>query len=181
MSNDSFLHRRLNPPVSRRASLIGLLTLPAVCLGLGLPGGTRASGPVVLTVSGKTRDGAPLDFDMAALAALPQHTVVSMTPWYSQARRFTGPLLRDVLDAAGAPDQARRLRLTALNDYRIDIPMTDVTRYDIILARLLDGQPMAVRDKGPLFVMYPFDAHPELRSAVHYSRAIWQLRSVEVQ
>ena len=39
---------------------------------------------------------------------------------------------------------------------------------------------MAERDKGPLFMMYPFDGHPELRGAVHYSRAIWQLRHLEV-
>ena len=39
---------------------------------------------------------------------------------------------------------------------------------------------MAVRDRGPLFVVYPFDAQPELRNAVYYSRSAWQLKSIEV-
>jgi hypothetical protein len=41
--------------------------------------------------------------------------------------------------------------------------------------------PMPVRDKGPLFVIYPFDAQPELRNAIYYSRSAWQLRSIEVR
>ena len=57
----------------------------------------------------------------------------------------------------------------------------DVQRFDVIAARLIDGAPMAVRDKGPLFVIYPFDAQPELRNSVYYSRPAWQLRAIEVR
>ena len=39
---------------------------------------------------------------------------------------------------------------------------------------------MSVREKGPLFVMYPFDSQPQLRNAVYFSRCIWQLRSIEL-
>jgi hypothetical protein len=60
------------------------------------------------------------------------------------------------------------------------MPFDDTQRYDVLLARLLDDQPMTVRDKGPLFAIYPFDARPELRSAVYYSRSAWQLRTIEV-
>ena len=140
------------------------------------------TGPVVLTLSGRLRepnDGARVQFDMASLAALPQQEIQPMLPWYDTPRRFTGPLLRDVQAAAGA--EGKSLRATALNAYRIDIPMDDVTRYDVVLARLLDGKPMSVRDKGPLFVLYPFDRHPGLRNSVYFGRCIWQLRSIEVQ
>lgn len=139
------------------------------------------TGTVVLSVQGRVRltnDGKRAQFDMAMLEALPQRTLQTRTPWYSQARRFTGPLLRDVLAAAGA--QGTQLRLVALNDYQVDMPMDDAMRHDVIVARLLDDKPMAVRDKGPLFIMYPFDAQPELRSAVYYGRSAWQLRTIEV-
>jgi hypothetical protein len=139
------------------------------------------AGPVVLTVGGRVRmpnDGSRAQFDMAMLAALPQTTFTTSTPWYAQPRRFTGPLLRDVLAAAGA--QGTLIRLTALNDYRVDMPYEDAQRHDVIVARLLDDKPMAVRDKGPLFVIYPFDARPELRGAVYYSRSAWQLRTIDV-
>ena len=88
------------------------------------------------------------------------------------APRFIGP-------RAGA--HGTTLRLRALNDYRVDVPFDDAQRYDLIVARLLDGQPMPVRDKGPLFAVYPFDAQPELRNAVYYSRSAWQLSSIEVR
>ena len=72
------------------------------------------------------------------------------------------------------------LYAVALNNYKVEIPIDDASRYAVLLATRLDGEPMSVRDKGPLLVIYPFDAHPELRSAVYYSRSAWQLRSIEV-
>jgi hypothetical protein len=101
------------------------------------------------------------------------------TPWYAQARQFTGPLLRDVLRAAGAHGTVLQAR--ALNDYRVEIPFQDAQRFDVIVARLLDGAPMPVRDRGPLFVIYPFDAQTELRNAIYFSRSAWQLRALEVR
>ena len=49
-----------------------------------------------------------------------------------------------------------------------------------MLARLFDGKPMPVREKGPLFIIYPFDADERLRSERYYSRSAWQLRTIEV-
>lgn len=139
------------------------------------------AGKVVLTLSGRisqpNRDGRA-EFDMAMLEQLPQHSFVTQTPWYSKPRKFTGPLLRDVLAAAGT--QGSMLRAIALNDYRVDLPVEDTQRHDVLLARLLDDQPMAVRDKGPLFIVYPFDAKSELRNALYYSRSAWQLKTIEV-
>lgn len=140
------------------------------------------AGPVVLTLTGSvhSRNGAQgAEFDMAMLERLPQTSFTTRTPWYHSARRFTGPLLRDVLRAAGA--KGSKLRVTALNDYRVELPVDDAQRHELIIARLIDGAPMAVRDRGPLFLIYPFDAQPELRSAVYYSRSAWQLRTIDVQ
>lgn len=168
------------PAITRRQILCGGA---ALLLGAALP--ARAlmapTGPVVLTLRGRLRKpnvGASAEFDMAMLEALPQHSFATRTPWYTQPRRFTGPWLREVLAAAGA--EGNMLRLWALNDYRVDMPFDDARRHDVLLARLLDGRPMAVRDKGPLFVIYPFDDRPELRSAVYYSRSAWQLRTIDV-
>ena len=124
-------------------------------------------GPVVLTLTGRVANrnaGDAAAFDMAMLEALPQHEIVAPTPWFDEPRRFGGPLLRDVLAAAGATGTT--LKASALNNYRVEIPFDDAVRHDVVLARLLDGKPMSVREKGPLFVMYPFDRRPELRNAV---------------
>jgi len=162
-----------------------MLAPAAVPLILGTSA-TRAleppDGPVVLTVSGRVRmpnRQSVAVFDMGMLERLPQASYTTRTPWYAQPRRFTGPLLRDVLAAAGVSG-ATQLRAIALNDYRVDIPADDVQRYDVMLARLLDDKPMPVRDKGPLFIIYPFDSLAALRNTVYFSRCAWQLRAIEV-
>jgi hypothetical protein len=170
----------ITPLLTRRQCLQALAGLATVAAGPA-PALEAARGPVVLVLSGRVRQpnaGATAQFDMPMLEAMPQTSFATRTPWYAGPRRFSGPLLRDVLSAAGA--QGTVLRAGALNDYRVDLPWDDAQRHDLILARLLDGQPMAVRDKGPLFLIYPFDDHPELRSALYYARSAWQLRTIEV-
>ncbi|MEO7854905.1 MAG: hypothetical protein ABIR94_22050 [Rubrivivax sp.] len=142
---------------------------------------SQPRGKVVLTITnlvGQPNAPADTQFDMAMIKALPQHSFVTRTPWFAAPVQFTGPLLRDVLSAAHA--NGSRLRAIALNDYRVDLPFEDVERHDVLLAHLLDDRPMTVRDKGPLFVIYPFDSKAELRNALYYSRAAWQLRTIEV-
>lgn len=163
------------------ASALSLAALPA--LAEDRPAALAAPrGPVVLSVTGRvtrrnTAQGA--DFDLDMLHALPQHSLSTHTPWDQGAKRFSGPLLRDVLAAAGA--EGRQLHAEALNRYVVDIPVEDTERYTVLLATRLDGQPMRVRDRGPLFVIYPFDEAPELRGQRHYDRSIWQLRVLDVR
>jgi hypothetical protein len=142
----------------------------------------RPAGPVILTISGRVglpNAGNRAEFDMAMLEQLPQRSFVTQTPWYTTPRKFTGPLLRDVLAACGA--KGSNLRAMALNDYHVDLPFDDARRHDVLLARLLDDKPMAVRDKGPLFIIYPFDSSAELRNTIYYSRSAWQLKTIDVQ
>lgn len=139
-------------------------------------------GKVVLTIQGqvsKTNAPGRAEFDMPMLAALPQRQLVTHTPWHKGLQTFTGPLLRDVLAQAGAT--GHRLVAMALNDYRIELPLEDLQTFDVVLARLHNGEPMRVRDMGPLFIVYPYDSDERLRNDRYYSRSAWQLRSLTVQ
>jgi hypothetical protein len=141
------------------------------------------TGKVLLSVTGQigvrnTADAA--QFDLAMLEKLPQTSFQTRTPWYPEARKFTGVRLRDLLASLGAPGRAS-VSAEALNDYRALIPPEDWADYDLLVAWKLDDAPMLVRDKGPLVIIYPFDAHPKLRSAVRYSRAVWQLKALDVR
>ena len=40
---------------------------------------------------------------------------------------------------------------------------------------------MAVREKGPLFVIYPFDADPSLFNEKYFNRSVWQVKAIEVR
>lgn len=165
---------------SRRQALAALAATALAPRAQGQSLGAPA-GAVVLSIGGRilrTNRGDRAAFDMPMLEAMAQHSYSAKTPWYNQPRKFTGPLLRDLLNLVGA--QGETLRLTALNDYRIDVPVTDARRFDVMLARLIDGQPIAVRDKGPLFVIYPFDSDSALHNALYYSRSVWQLATIDV-
>lgn len=142
----------------------------------------KPEGRVILTVSGaisQTNAGANAEFDMKMLEKLPQKTFSTQTPWYATPVSFTGPLLRDVLAAAGA--KGGKIVATALNDYKTEIPFDDAIKFDAIVARLMNDKPMSVREKGPLFIVYPFDTKPELRTETYYNRSAWQLSGLKVQ
>jgi hypothetical protein len=170
------------PGLPRRLAAAGLLlALSATAWGQAAAP-AAAPAKVVLSITGKlakpTAEGRA-DFTMAQLAALPQHSFTTSTPWFKQPVKFTGPLLRDVLAAAGA--QGSTLGAIALNNYKVDIPFEDASLHPVIVARLLDDKPMPVREKGPLFIVYPFDSKPELKSERFYNRSAWQLRSIDVK
>ena len=93
-------------------------------------------------------------------------------------KKFAGPLGEALLDAVGA--SGTQLKVIALNDYITVIPISDFRDYDVILATKLDDAPMSVRDKGPIFVIYPFDEHPTLNNETYYGRSAWQVKSIEV-
>lgn len=165
----------------RPSILAAALTLSALLCGTSFALDTP-TGRTVLTLSGaigvKNADEVAR-FDMKMLEALPQHSFTTRTPWFDRPVQFTGPLLADVLAAVKA--QGGSIRASAINDYTITIPMADASAHQVIVARLLDGKPMAVRDKGPLFVIYPFDSDAALRTSVYYERSIWQLKSLDVR
>ncbi|MCZ8097380.1 MAG: hypothetical protein ACRCU1_07490 [Alsobacter sp.] len=162
------------------ASLViaaGLSVLPAAAGDLAKP-----QGKVVLTVSGKigtqnSADGA--QFDIAMLEALPGRVSAVNTPWYDSKKTFEGPLGSAILDAVGAT--GKTLRVVALNDYAAEIPVEDFRKFPVILATKLDGKAMAVREKGPLFVIYPFDADPSLFNEKYFNRSVWQVKAIEVR
>jgi hypothetical protein len=150
---------------------------PAVAGDLAAP-----AGPVILTITGNitnTNVDGTAQFDLAMLEGLEQGTTVTATPWYEGPKSFTGPLLSAVLKAAGA--DGTMMTVLALNDYATEIPISDVTSYPVILASRLDGEELSVRDKGPLFVIYPFDLAPELYNEVYFGRSAWQVKSIEIK
>lgn len=159
-------------------------TLLALCLLSVLPAAwalDKPTGPIVLTIEGRiteTNQGGKVQFDMQMLAALPQHSFTTRTPWYPDAVTFTGPLLRDVVAAVGGTGSA--ITAIALNDYKTEIPFDDIHRHDVVVARLMNNRPMPVREKGPLFIVYPFDTKAELRSELYYNRSAWQLSVLRI-
>ncbi|MEM1277288.1 MAG: molybdopterin-dependent oxidoreductase [Pseudomonadota bacterium] len=118
-------------------------------------------------------------FDIEMLRSLGTHTILTDTPWTKGETTFEGVLLRCVLNAVGATGNL--LRAVSLNDYATKIPVSDAEQYDVILAFSRDGQEMGVRERGPLWVIYPWREVSELRNRIFYIRSIWQLKSISVE
>jgi len=133
----------------------------------------------VLEISGNVA-AAPVQLDMAALQRLPQRSFTTNTPWTREPHTYSGPLLRDVLALAGARNPVT-IKAVALNDYQISIPAEDAATLDVIVAHQIDGKAIPVRERGPLFVIYPFDSASQLRSTRYYERSIWQLKSMRIE
>ena len=142
----------------------------------------KPAGEVVLTVSGaitNTNGEGKVAFDLEMLKALPVTTFKTKTTWTEGEKSFTGVSMQALLAAVGATGTVAKS--IALNDYGVDIPVTDAVTDGPIVAYLMDDQPMSVRDKGPLWIVYPFDAKPQYRTEETYSKSIWQLSRIELK
>jgi hypothetical protein len=61
------------------------------------------------------------------------------------------------------------------------MPISDAADYPVILAIKENGQYMSVRERGPLWVVYPQDAFPEVGRREFLSRWVWQLAEIAVE
>ncbi|WP_232822263.1 hypothetical protein [Salinicola sp. CR57] len=159
----------------------GLLVF-GITLSMPAWGLEQPSGSILLTVSGNigtTNVGDTAQFDRAMLESLTGGRTQTHTPWHDGLMTFEGPLGRAVLQAVDARGDA--LRVVALNDYAATIPVGDWQRFDVLLALTANGEPLRVRDYGPIFVIYPFDDHPELKNEDIVTRSVWQVTRIEVQ
>ena len=139
------------------------------------------TGEPILTVTGAIQnaneDGAAV-FDREMLEQIGTVTIRTMTPWYENEVEFEGVPMAALLDYLGA--EGTEITATALNDYSSTIPMADFDQFEVILAMKRDGEIMPVRDKGPLFIVYPYDSDPDLRNEQYYSRSVWQVKALDV-
>jgi len=136
----------------------------------------------ILTISGKisvTNEKDTAQFDRPMLEKLGMDIIETTTPWNEGKVKFEGVRLDKLMQQVGA--SGRRVTVVALNDYATEIPMEDFAKYKVILAIKRNGEYMPVRDKGPLFIIYPFDSNPDLQTQTFYDRAAWQVARIDVK
>lgn len=142
----------------------------------------KPEGKVLLTLSGNIQntnaDGKAV-FDIASLEKLGLVSFQTTSPWYNGRTTFTGVPLRKLMEYVGAKGSI--VKVIALNDYTTVIPLNDFNKYNVILALKVNGEYMRIRDKGPLFIVYPYDSMPELNSQIFYSRSAWQVSKMNIE
>ncbi|HAE49362.1 MAG: hypothetical protein CMO30_08240 [Tistrella sp.] len=141
------------------------------------------TGKVILDVSGSiavtnTPEGSAA-FDRAMLAAMPRSAIETTTPWTEGAQRFEGVLLADLVARLGAT--GTRITARALNDYSYTFDLADAMSRGALIADLTNGKQMSVRERGPLWIVFPLDdmkGMTEVERHEMQSRMVWQLKQI---
>jgi len=158
-------------------ALVLLVVSPSPVFALDAP-----KGDVILTLNGKiseTNGDGVARFDREMLKAIGLKSLTTTNPFETGVQQFEGVLLSDVLKMVGA--DGTRLIATALDGYAIEIPIEDPMTYPVLIAMVWNGQEMKVRNKGPLWIVYPVDQYDDLSAEQYSARSIWQLRRIEVE
>ncbi len=185
MTRHSFMTRH---SLLRLAALAGFAALAwiAVVTTAGSPAAQTAlaapKGKVILTITGmiaikNAPNGAA--FDRAMLDAMPKTTIKTATPWTEGQQVFEGIALKTLIAAVGGTGGT--VRALALNNYAYEIPLADATKYGAILAYKQNGREISVREKGPLWIVYPLDDFAEIRNIEYHSRMVWQIKELQIK
>jgi hypothetical protein len=118
-------------------------------------------------------------YDRSELEAMGLVSVKTTTPWNEGVVDFEGVPFTVLLENAKATGVMATV--IALNDYSVDVPVSDFADFGTILAIKRNGEYMPVDDQGPFFVIYPFDTNPVLQKQPYYGRAVWQVKAVSVE
>jgi len=198
LSKDTMTNRR---NFLHAAGVAATVALPAVAGARE----RRAPGPTLLTVTGaiSSPNRGPFDpaldqmmhkqkvdfdrargFDFGALTTLPAVEIKPTLDYDNQPHTLRGPLLVDVMRAAGADPRADGYLLRAIDGYAIVLPRGDALRYRFIIATHLDGKPLPLGGLGPLWAVYDADRFPEMAAqpvAARFSLCPWGVYHIAVR
>lgn len=139
--------------------------------------GTQASSSSLLQLI--LPDKREITLDEAALAALPQVEFETATPWTLGTHRYRGPTLKRVL-AAQQVDSASAIDVAALNGYQQRVDLSLFAKVPLTLVRYQDDKPLTRRNKGPLWLLVPLSAHPDMDVSAIHNNMVWQVIRIEV-
>lgn len=154
-----------------------ILALAAALLGSFLLVTGAAAADDILTVH-DARSDRSVTFTDADLMALPQVSFETETIWTEGEVAFSGPSLKSVLEHAEMV--FRNVELYAINDYNVVLQAEKIEDGVPIIANRINGEPFSVRDKGPLWIVFPYDDNSKYNTEEYFSLSVWQLNRLSV-
>jgi len=140
------------------------------------------SSEIILKVAhtGDTADeNVTFAFNLALLDALPQHQFSTTTIWTEDMNTFSGVLLKDIVEVTGL--QGNLVTAWAINDYMAEFTVGSFAFDNALIATRLNGDTMHPRDKGPLWVVFPYSDGSEFQTEAIYAQSVWQLNRLDVE
>ena len=141
-------------------------------------------GKVILSIYGLSPGSPkkrPVKLDREVMEMMGTIRYTSKNRWYDRPNTFEGVLGSQFLDVLGVSEKATSMRMRALNDYVVEVPISDFRKWPVMLALKKDGVYMTVREKGPVWIVYPNHLYPELGKQPYTARWIWQLKEISIE
>jgi len=145
------------------------------------PGLADCADGSAVSLTLKSGDNEIVTLSLEDLDSLDQYSFQSTTQWTEGMIEFSGPALANVLAKLEVPYADRPVRLVAANRYSVVLPAEVVATDTPILATRRNGCTFGVRDLGPLWVVFPYDADQIYRTEQIYSASIWQLVEIQIE
>ena len=127
-------------------------------------------GKPVLTLKGAVtnrNDGAAVVFDLRTLDAMATATTSTHEPFVKKEMTFTGVPMADLLARSGATTGATKVRMHALDDYKVELPIAEFADRRVLLATKAEGASIPIGKGGPIRLIFPAD------STVGKNRDLW--------
>ena len=143
--------------------------------------------PVLLLLAGTSTQAGDLRIthqggeEVVTRESLSRYTQVGFTTstiWTDGQVAFQGVPLKVLLEELGLT--GGRVVLSALNNYSVVLPVSELDERAPIIASSMNGDIMSPRRWGPYWLVYPYDEDRAFRTETVYSRSIWQLVHITV-
>jgi hypothetical protein len=191
----------------KKRQFLGSAALAGIAAAVAVPAraATKGAGPALLTISGAIdkpnrgklepvrdqmmyKQKVDFDkahaFDFAAIAALPAITIKPTLEYDGKPHTLSGPLLLDVVKAAGGKfNDNSKLLLRAVDGYVAGVTVAQARAQRYIVATHIDGAAMALGGLGPLWAIYDADKVPEMAGKPlpeRFGSCPWALYHIEV-
>lgn len=102
--------------------------------------------------------------------------ITTTTPWTEGLQDFEGVPLKSLIQKS---TENAQVRLSALNDYTVTLPASELNDEYPIVAFRRNGKELSVRERGPFWIIYPFD-QPKFKSEKYFAQSVWQLKDIEI-
>jgi hypothetical protein len=149
----------------------------------GLTAGETIAAPAgkpVLSVTGlitAANKGSTLSLDRPTLEEFGLREVRVHDPWVKQDLALRGVWLQDLLTVAGAKPEATKVRITALDDYSVELSLADVRAGGILLATSDgEGSDLPIDHGGPTRIVFA----EGVPAGVNPDQWVWSLKTIDV-
>lgn len=159
------------------ASLCSQLSWAADIEAVGKPLPTLANkDKQVLTL---THAGMTYRLSLADIERLPLYQTRLTTQW-GMSGTFQGVLMNDLLKAYKLTD-AKRLSISALDNYDSTLTMREFQSSPGFLATRLDGKAIPLDNKGPLILLWPSKEQDALQGKATMTSWVWSISSIDAK